>query len=221
MLMRMKYLSLALIAVCGVASAGAAAASASITHDFEAETTPYIITGTAPGGPITWKFTSGATMACAATGLNGTIEESPVQTIELQPTFENCSVGGLPAVVDTECKNVFTGATTANGHGIVHIVCPKELPVRVTVNGCTIEVKEQTPEQGTHYTNGGSGSSRDVDFKVTMTGVKYSTLGAACSLIAGLAGELSIVGTYTVKAYEDVGGAEGKQIGFWTKATIT
>jgi len=223
MCMRVQYLGVALLAMCGLACVSAGMASAKTTHDFEAEVpkeTPYILTGTAPGGEIVWKWTSGASMACAASGLNGTIKESPLQKLELEPTYENCTLGGLPATVDTNCKNLFTGETNASGHGIVHVVCPSELPVKVTVNGCTIEVGPQTAEQGAHYTSTGSGSSRDVDFNVTMTKASNKLVGAACSLIAGLAGELSIVGNYTVKAYADEGGAEGKQIGFWTKATI-
>jgi hypothetical protein len=225
MVMRMKYLALAALAICALACLNAGVASALVKHDFEAGGTEkppnYILTGSAPGGPITWKWGSGASMGCSANALNGTVKTNPTQELELEPVYEKCSLNGLAATVDTSCKSVFTGETSSSGHGIVHIVCPSELPVRVTVNGCTIEVKNQTPEGGTHYTNTGTGSSSDVDFTVTTTNVLYSKAGALCSLISGLSGELTITGNYTMKAYEDIGGAEGSQISFTTTPTIS
>ena len=204
-------------AVTGIASP----AAAQVTHDFEAESTPYIITGASFGKEPRFEFSSGATVSCGASGFNGTITASPTQELTLQPTYENCTLSSLAATIDTPCNDIFTGSTNAFEHATVHIECPVGSTVKITVNGCTILFGSQTPEQGAHYTNTGSGSSRDVDFSVTMKNAAYEKVGLLCGLIAGLGGELSILGDYTMRAYKDVGGAEGGQIGFWTKATIT
>ncbi|MDX6635895.1 MAG: hypothetical protein QOF06_2098 [Solirubrobacterales bacterium] len=221
MFLKLRRLGAVLVVLTAVASTVASPAQAAVTHDFEAESSPYILTGATPGKEAVFKFSSGAAVTCAANGLNGTVSSSPASSVTLQPTYGNCTLNELAATVDTPCNTLFTGETTAFEHGTVHIECANEASVRITVNGCTIEIGSQTPEQGTHYTNTGFGKTRDVDFKVTMTNTKYTKIGAACSLIAGLAGELSILGEYTVKAYADKGGAEGEQIGFWTKATVT
>jgi hypothetical protein len=211
-----------IIGVLVTAMAGIASpATAQVTHDFEAESTPYILTGTSFGKEPSFEFSSGAMVSCSASGFNGTITSSPTQELTVQPTYENCTLSGVAATIDTPCNNIFTGSTNAFEHATVHIECPVGNSVKITVNGCTILIGGQTPEQGAHYTNTGSGSSRDVDFKVTMKNAAYEKVGALCGLIAGLGGELSILGEYTMKAYKDVGGAEGGQTGFWTKATIT
>lgn len=209
------------VVLATAASVMAGSASAAVTHDFEAESSPYILTGKTPGKATVFKFSGGAEVVCEANGLNGTISSKSTTSITLQPTYGNCAMGGLAATIDTPCFNQFTGETTAFEHGIVHIECPTESNVRITVNGCTVEIGSQTPEQGAHYTNTGSGKTRDVDFNVTMTNNKYSKLGVLCGLIGGLTGELSILGEYTVQAFEDSGGKEGSQIGFWTTPTIS
>ena len=216
-----KRLGAIFVVLIAATGAIASSATAEVTHDFEAESTPYILTGTTSGKETAFKFTSGASVTCGASGLNGTVSSSPTQELTVQPTYENCTLSSLAATIDTPCNNVFTGATNAFEHATVHIECPPGNTVQITVNGCTILIGGQTPEQGAHYTNTGSGSSRDVDINVTMKNAAYEKVGVLCGLIAGLGGELSIVGNYTVKAYKDVGGAEGSQIGFWTKATIS
>jgi hypothetical protein len=219
-MLKLKDFGIVLLAICGLAAVDASAASAKIVHDFEAEKTPYILTGKTTEPETLMKWSAGAAMACSASSFNGTVKTSPVSEITLEPMYEGCSVSALPATMDTPCTTLFTGETTSFGHGTVHIECPAET-VRITINGCTIEIGGQTPEQGARYTSTGAGNKRDVDVEVTMTNTKYTLLGAGCSLIAGLAGELSIVGRYTFQAYEDKAGAEGAQIGFWTKATIS
>lgn len=213
-----RHLS-AIFVVFAVAASVMASPAAAITDDFEAPSHPYIVTGTAPAKQTVFKFSGGAETICSASGLNGTISESPAQSLTLQPTYGGCTLAGMEANIDTPCYSLFTGETNFFGHGIVHLECPKE-PVRITVNGCIVEIGEQTPEQGATYTNNEKGKVKDIDFKVTAQNLTYKPVGTLCALIAGLTGELSIVGEYTVKAYKDVGGAEGEQIPFTVKSTF-
>jgi|GEM_PF-6010189 len=218
-----RRLSAIFVGVVAVASLTASPALATVTHDFEAEKYPYIVTGSVVKPPV-FKFSGGAEVTCTASALNGTITERS-SPLTVEPTFGSCILGTLAATLDTGCTTLFTGLTTASEHAAVHIECPLDTTARITVNGCTIEIGPQTPEGGARYTNTGSKvenpSTRDVDINVTMQSVSYVKTGALCPLISGLTGELSITGTYTVKAYADEGKKEGAQIGFWTEATIS
>jgi hypothetical protein len=210
------------VAVVGITSASASPAAAATVHDFTTDFSTggsTIFTGAALKKQAFFKFSGGAEVICEASSLAGTAAEAPKASLTLQPTFSGCVLGGQAATLDTPCSNIYTGETTQLGYGTVHIECAVE-PVKITVNGCTIQIASQTPSLGAKYTTTKNKEGMtDVDITVEETSTTYEKSGFLCSLITGLTGELSIVGEYTVSAYEDINKVEGKQKNFWIVTT--
>lgn len=131
--------------------------------------------------------TSGSTVSCAASGLNGTqsSETKSWKQLTVQATFESCTLNGLSsATVDNNsCNYVISGTTDEFGHGKVQL------------------------------------AGRDLDIKITATGGTYTSEGPFCSAYVGNGADLTVNGTYTIKAYEDKEKSEGAQIGFTINET--
>jgi hypothetical protein len=200
--------------------AGPALAS---THEFEVEGKPSSFVVTGQSGPVEFNFSKGnVTLGCTASSISKTVESKtlPAKELTVEPTFSNCALSGAAATVDNPCNYAFTGETDALGHARVHIECAGGSRMQLTLNGCTIAIGPQTPEEGVHYVNTGSGSNRDVDMQVTLKNVGYEEIGVLCALIGGLGGELTIRGTYTTTAYQDKEKTEGSQIGMWMVTTF-
>jgi len=220
MLRSLKRLGAVVVVLVIGAGAIAMPATAKIIHDFEAESTPYILTGTSTTNHEFRFGKSGAVMTCASSSLYGTFSSSPMQSFTVQPMYKTCTLSGLAATVDTPCTFNMTGETDAFEHGKVHIECEGENEIRITISGCTVEIPGQSPNQGAHYTSTGTGSKRDLDVSVTVNEAVYTTVGPFCGIIGGLGNDLSILGSYTVEAFQDKENAEGSQIGLSMKATI-
>jgi hypothetical protein len=216
MLAKIKRLGAALF-VAAVTGAGTAGPAAAITHHFEAESSPYILTGQALASPTTFTFGSGAEMSCEATTLYGTQTGTLTQGITVSPTYQFCTLSSLAATIDSPCSFNFTGETDAFGHVPVHFECPSKM--QITITGCTIIIQSQTMAQGAHFTKSGTGSSRDLKADVTMKNGVYEKLGPFCGIVGGMGNDLSITGSYTLRAYQDKENVEGSQIGFTLRET--
>lgn len=226
MFMRMKYLGLALLAFAAFACASAGAASATIVHDFQAGgSSTAVITGAqrSESEAIKYEFGPKWTLTCGASNVNGTVSGLPSSSLTLSFTHTKCLLNELAAVVDSEgCHYVFSGVTDAEGHGAVELECEPTKPLRVTVSGCTIEIGGQKfTEKGASYEETTENNGfKDMDVKVTTFLGTYKKSGILCETIAGTGADLSVRGTYTMTAYEDAGGGEGKQVNFTTKQTV-
>lgn len=227
-----KALGLALCALVVLSAATAMSAPAQIIHDFKAETVeeeekekkaiPFIVTGEQlPTDPIKYEIGEGFKLECSGEKLNGTQKSSSPASITVEPTHEECSSGGTPVTVDNEgCRYFVDGATDATGHAQMHVECESGSKTRITLTGCTVEIGEQTPAGGVHYTKSGSGKNREIYTQVTTSNIKYSLVGFLCGAIGGNGSDLSMRGTYTMAAYKDNGGKEGERIGLYTEETI-
>jgi hypothetical protein len=204
-----------LVGCLGVIASSATAKS----DDFEAESSPYILTGASTTNHE-YRFGKASVMTCASSSLFGTISGKSLQSFTVQPTYNTCTLSGLAATVDSPCSFEFTGATDSFEHGRTHIECEGTNAIRITISGCTVVIGEQSPEQGAHYKTTGSGKTTDVDLSVTMNNATYTTVGSFCGIVGGLGNDLSIIGSYTLRAYEDKEGTEGAQIAFSAKTTI-
>ena len=221
MITKLKVLGSAFVVLCAVISAAAAPALAKRVHDFEAKSSPYIVTGEQRASePIVWEIgKEHLPLECSVNMFNHTETANPTQSLTVEPTHEKCNFNGTPVTVDTAgCRYTFTGETDEVGHSPIHVECNAGTSIRVTVSGCTIEVGEQTPKGGVHYTN--TPESGDFDAKVTAENIKYTLTGLACTLIGGNGSDLMMHGSYTVQAYEDNEKTEGKRINFSTKETV-
>jgi len=228
-----KALGLALCALVLLSAATAMSAPAQIIHDFKAESVaeeekekksiPFIVTGEQLATEaIKYEIGEGGfTLECSVEKLNGTQKSSSPASITVEPTHEGCNAGGTPVTVDNEgCRYFVDGATDANGHAQMHVECEAGSKTRITLTGCTIEIGEQTPGGGVHYTKSGSGKNREIFMQVTTSNIKYSLIGLLCGAIGGTGNDLSMRGTYTMAAYKDNGGKEGERIGLYTEETI-
>jgi hypothetical protein len=218
MFVHLRRLGVGLIVVAAGVLATASAASA-LTHDFVSEDYPYILTGEPIGGTLTeFKFGTSSTMTCSVTMIRGTAEAQ--SNITVTPEYKNCTLSGVAATVDNPCSYNFLGTTNGTGHAHVQVECAHVM--NITVNGCTVEIEgQELTEQGVHFENVKGSSPKDVRIAMTMKNGVYREVGALCSLlVGGTGGDLSVVGNYTFRAYEDNGKVEGNQIGFWTVETI-
>ncbi|MGN6556532.1 MAG: hypothetical protein ACTHLH_00780 [Solirubrobacterales bacterium] len=218
-----KFFGAALLAIAALGGAGAGAASAKIVDDFTSS--PFekvIITGEqVPLKPIKYEFGPGWPLTCLTSDVNATVEHMPTTSLTLEFRHESCTLGEMAATVDTQgCRYVFEGETQENKHGFVELECTTGSKMKVTVSGCTFEIAPQTFERtGATYAETET-KPRDVDVTVTTEGGLYSKVGLLCSLIGGNGSDLSINGTYTLKAYIYEGGKEGAQTNFGIQPTV-
>ena len=220
MLINGKRLGTAAFFACALLAVTAGAASAA-THDFEAKS-PSIITGTqtSESEHIEYSFGASWTLKCGADKAEGTIKESPTTQLTLFPTHTECLLNTLAAVVDSAgCNYTFSGKTDANGHGAVELECLAGSVLKVTVSGCTLEIGPQLFKKGASYQITESGGRKDIDAKITTEAGIYKKSGFLCETIGGNGGDLSMRGSYTLKAYEDNNKVEGNQIDFTFKTT--
>jgi hypothetical protein len=85
------------------------------------------------------------------------------------------------------CGYTFTAGETLNAMettaSVIHITCPKEKVISVSVAGlCTVEVPAQTPTGGhvVYRTITGAGGINHVTAEATVTGITYDQTGIFC-----------------------------------------
>jgi hypothetical protein len=214
----LKALGLALIAALALSAVAASGASAEYKFTSGAGTTNTIVTGEQT---TTHEFvTGGQGFKCTVAKFEGTQATATTTTATITPTYENCTYGATRPIDITMngCTYLFTGATNAEKHGIVHIKCPagKVIEAHITepagTNKCTLTIAEQTATGGVTYTNNLKPVPDDVTIHTTMTWkLTAHGEGLLCNTIKA-AGSVVYKGTTTLRAYEDVGGIEGAQV---------
>jgi len=233
-----KALRLALLmtlALGALAAAALAGEGEETVDSFKSESNDTVLTGNSIGEPNVFRITNpNIKVECFVSTFAGTVENPPVQEVTIRPTYsgttanhgsEKCESGAGEITVDMgECDYMLTGRTNKIDEekvdAEVKIECPGGAEIKLTAPGCTILIPSQVPKEGgVTYENGEGG---DITVTATVTGIKYETEGALCSL-AGLpkTGEnADYLGTITVFGYEDEGTGEakdefieGKQVG--------
>jgi hypothetical protein len=237
------------MAVLGASAAQAQAAS------FHSEKQQTIITGTAegeqvfelfPGSGVSIPFScahadfAGTQIATGGSGSNWTSETATVHPRYYGGAGEperECLTAGLNLTkIDTNKCHYTLNANTADGtHGQVALSeCELGgLVITETVNGITLTVPNQTIANVAHYTNTGTGSTREVTLSTTASSIEWTCKPkAACRAAFGAneGAEATYTGTTTIKGYEDkessqttpennVFANEGAQVGIWWEAT--
>lgn len=197
---KLKTLGLALVAVFAMTAVVAANASAHYVFTSAAANTS--LTGAQVGNHTF--VTAGQTIQCTTAKFSGTQTGTEATAVPITPTYEGCTyaVGAKTADVTMNgCTYNFTGATTASGHGTVHVLCPvgKVIEVHLTnFNGaetCTLTIGAQIATNG--YTAVNNGNHVDVtataNVKITPHG------GGGCSLL--ITGKYS--GVTTLEGFTD------------------
>jgi hypothetical protein len=148
-----------------------------------------------------------------ATFTSGEIIGTSVASVEVTPAYGECTAFGQNSVIDSStCKLKLTASSVSAGNS--GIVCSSG-DIIVTVGSpvvCTITMQAQTPtSSGVDYTNTGSGATRHILVRWTLTGITYTSSGGICGA-SGTNG--TYTGTVTTKGYKNA--AHTTQEGWFT-----
>ncbi len=195
---------LALVAALTLGAIAVPAASANQFHSSVAKTT--------------WQRTAsstqefeyealGHTIDCATFGGTGKTTAQTVAELTVEPSYSSCNVPGIPfsqaEVRMNGCEYLFT-LQAAQNHGLVHIKCPPEEEITITVKVfgvslCTIYVDEQTPTGNASWSNNG-GAQVNVIFgqsKIIAERQGNSECGSATSETGTMTGQVQFRGVET------------------------
>jgi hypothetical protein len=244
---KLKALGLAMFAVFALSAV--AVASAQAAEEFHSEAAHTVLTGTQDedaGAASTAKLSiGGVTVECRETHIEGdqTGTTSATATVRPRyngtsgnPTGEPCtSFAGSTTVATNMCHYKLGAATDANGHATASVICPAAgEAITISSAGCIIKitggpnnkvggVEVNQNLKGVHYTNTGSGATRDITVKSTITGIHFTTNGAFACVIAGLPAtgtNASYTGDVTTKGFNYTSGettayVDGAQVGIF------
>jgi hypothetical protein len=172
----LKALGLTLFAALAISAVMASAASA-VPFKVKSSLTKPVITSSADG-KISLGFNLGK-LSCTIdneVGVDGEEEGEEVELL-LTPTYEECSLAGVPAKIDTNgCEEEFDPVDKdANGNfeGEVEIICPTK-SMEITAEGCTITIPAQKKLLTMTFQNKGTGNSRELTVERNITKLTYT-----------------------------------------------
>lgn len=235
MIHNLKVLALAVGAVLSMSAVLASAAQAE-TGALTAPQFPAIVTGEQQGG-VTFDIGEAPirTVSCAS-NLDGTLN-GPTDPVTFVPTYANCISepgGATPVTITMNGCDYIVGfgkpgttqqpATTGTMHAWVNCPAGQQIEIHVyenaflhaaNVSTCTYDIKPQGPVPAGIYHNT-FGAIPDVDATVNAKFTATSTIGAGGPICGGNPMTqhlpITLTGNYTMRAYQDFGGAEGGQI---------
>ena len=209
MIKKLKVMGLTVIAVFAFTAVSAVAAQAANFHS-EASTTN--IKGTQEGENI---FTTAAgNVKCKVAEFtdNGVMGTS-VPSLEITPKYEKCTAFGQTAEVTTNDTWTFTAPSATEGKVVLNAT---NIVINVPSGNCSVTVPAQTP--GTpkvKYTNGGSGSTRNVLVTSEVAKITYSVAGTGT--ICGTTGTHTEAASYSGKVLVKGFNTENAQVGVWVE----
>ena len=207
----LKNLGLALLEVLAVGMIAASVASANQFHSSVVNTT---WTRSANETQEFQYETGGINVECVTvTGAAQTTAQT-VPELTFNPTYTNCDLEEVPfSLVQINmngCQYLFTLQATQN-HGPVHIKCPPEEEITITVkvfgtDFCTVYIDEQTPNGNASWANSGA---VEINVLPGQTGIVAerqgsAECGAAQSNTGRYLGKVQIRGEETGQAIQKV-----------------
>ncbi len=217
----LKALGLALVAVFALSAIAASAAQAE--YNLTPGVTPSFITAEqiahANGNKLEIPARGTKVECKEVLYKSGTLTGLNLTDVNVTPEYKNCTANGeLAATVDVNgCSITLTGETSGE-QGVVHLLCSAGKTIEITIPAisCTLKIHEQTPTAGgVKYTNTEASKPDDVDATAEVSGVTYERVGTSTGCVAAAQKEgndATLLTNITVKAFEDTGGAEGKQV---------
>ncbi|HET8814954.1 MAG TPA: hypothetical protein VFM51_08360 [Solirubrobacterales bacterium] len=234
----LKALGLAVATAAALVALMAPAAQAA-TGVLTAEAYPAMLTAPKPGAGVTFDIGEGPlkTVQCGPSKLDGTITE-PTDPVTFTPTYNAGCVaepGAMPVTITTNgcdysfgfTKPATTGWGQTTGAMQAWLNCPvgTQMEIHIYENAamhaagislCTYDIGPQGPVAAGVYHNRPMAVPPDVDMTVNARFTAKSTIGP--EFVCGGEGLLqhlpiTLTGTYTLRAFTDVGGVEGAQIG--------
>jgi hypothetical protein len=198
-----------------VLAAAAFAAGPAPAAQFNSEAQPTILTAESEGVHRFFATVLGYDINCKKVSFVGTMPVKSVTEIRLAPTYSECTESGIPMTVAMNgCEYLIT-ATLKGSHRPMHIVCPVGAKIEITMlfSSCKTKIGAQTPAGGgLAAVNKGAGTTRDVTFTFTVSGISYERTGSCEALLAS---DMTYAGTMTLQGFTDKTGAEGPQVGIW------
>jgi hypothetical protein len=177
-----KTLGLALVALLAMSAVIASAAQAvPEPPEFQAATYPAKVTGAGPGAGIANAFTitTGAakniSTICKKNKFEGELTGAST-TLTVKPTYEECKLGGLAAIIDMNtCDFVFHTVKASNPPtASAEVKCTKEKDtITITQGTCVVHVEEQAGLNHVIFDNIGAGTTKEVKATVHVEGIKY------------------------------------------------
>ena len=223
--MKLKILGAALLALAATSAFAVTNASGTVKGHFvhegpqdsawitahEGATTPHALefTRLANGSHAT----TGEAIHCKTSTYIGTVPAKTVDTIEMTPTYSECTTsGGTGVTVDVNgCSYTFS-SHGANTHGTVNIDCPTK-PIEITHPNCTIRIPGQTTAatltEGITYdtvkeTVGGK-EVHALTGTVTVNTITGHFEGGIC-IFLGTSHKFEMKGSVTIRGFDDLGG---------------
>lgn len=186
---------------------------------FEAEGSPTWINGNSETNTSIGVTTG--TISCSNVTMTGSSVATPSAQLTVQPQLSGCKLFGVSfAFTTTGCQwnlNV-ASAEFPIAAGSLGISCSagKVLSAKITGMNCEIQIPGQTLN-GLAYENTGSGSTRSIKARPTMTGLAYTEVGSECASPGAHTNGAIANGTWMVRGYVPVGGTFGAQRGIWVQ----
>jgi hypothetical protein len=219
----LKMLGLACCAVLALAAFGAQTASANVLHHFKVGAAKADITATGHPTEPAQKFFAkpgGAAIECKQVHLEGTQVAETTTTLELTPTYTECSAAGFPlTVTDEGCKFVFHAETTLDPvtgveNAPTDLNCEGgkgKIDWKIPAIGCTITYSDRSGANtvnqglhGIHYVNTQtSGEAETVTAEWHDSNIHYESTGCGLAGISnGTHATGTLLGKVTIKAYK-------------------
>lgn len=167
MKLNIKVLGLAVVAVFALSAVGASAASAAT---FQSEATTTNLTGTQTGNHVF--NAAGAKITCKKASFTGQQSGTSVSEVTLGAAYSECSFLFFNVNVNMNgCSYRF------HANGETDVVGASCGGITYEGAGCKVVVPAQTGLNSVSYATAGSGSSRTINVKPNVTGIKYTSSG--------------------------------------------
>jgi hypothetical protein len=157
----------------------AVVASSAAAEAFQAESYPVELQGTQTESHV--MSAESLSVSCKGATLSGHLHEPTEELVELAPSFNECTAGGLAATVKAEGCTIAFNATKH----VAGLACPAAQAITVTAVGgnCEVKIGTQTGLSTAEFSTAG-GSPSTVAIVESLKGVKYTKVkdGFACPL---------------------------------------
>jgi hypothetical protein len=199
-------LGLTLTLAGGVASAASAAS-------FATEVAPTYFAGTQKATTVIGS--NAGKIECKSTSFTGVQLEKTASSLQLDPTFGECTAFGATAKVKSSGVHIVSTNVTRTflifGHSEQNDLADTNgSQLQISVGSCEITIGEQKPAGLTEFEEQGSGASRSLLVSHELTGISYTSSGGICGK-SGTNGTLTT--SVLLKGYQNE--AHTEQVGLW------
>jgi hypothetical protein len=223
MSLKLKALSLGLLAALALSSVLVANAGATRSGHFTSDSPSGLTTiagHESTGTNITHKIEFDAVglggfsepIICKHASYHGSINVLTTEKIEVTPTWSGCettplNTQQLVTVHHNECKLKFT-SRTAPGDATAGLVCPVGKKIQVTNphNGCTLSFGTQTLANAVTYGTDVQNGKHAITVNATATGITFTVHGGLCSFVATTQTDGTMKGSATVTGIDTISG---------------